>query len=79
MAGPKARLSYGTARGVTINGVQIFRGIPYAAPPVGDARWRPPAPPIPWSGERILDHFGASAMQGSLGAMGEMIGIAATP
>ncbi len=79
MAGPKARLSYGTARGVTINGIHIFRGIPYAAPPVGDARWRPPAAPIPWSGERIHDQFGASAMQGSLGAMGEMIGIAATP
>ncbi len=32
--------------------VHIYRGIPYAAPPVGDLRWRPPHPPAPWSGIR---------------------------
>ncbi len=79
MIGPKVRLSYGTARGLTINGVHVFKGIPYAAPPVGDLRWGAPAPPIPWTGERMADEFGASAMQGSIGAMGDMIGIAATP
>jgi hypothetical protein len=79
MNGPKVRLSYGTIRGSTTNGVHCFKGIPYAAPPVGELRWRAPAPPIPWTGERLMVEFGASAMQGSLGAMGEMIGIAAGP
>jgi len=79
MLGPKVRLSYGTLRGVTHDGVHVFRGIPYAAPPVGDARWRAPMPPAPWTGERSYTEFGASAMQGDLGAMGEMIGIAAGP
>ena len=79
MNGPRARLSYGTIRGVTTNGIHCFKGIPYAAPPVGDARWRAPLPPVPWTGEREMTGFGAAAMQGSLGAMGEMIGIAAGP
>lgn len=84
MIGPKVRLSYGTIRGTTVNNIHCFKGIPYAAPPVGDLRWRPPAPPIPWTGEREMTQFGHSAMQGSLGApalreMGEMIGIAAGP
>ncbi len=58
MIGPKVRLSYGTIRGTTINNVHCFKGIPYAAPPVGDLRWRPPAPPIPWTGEREMTEFG---------------------
>ncbi len=68
MIGPKVRLSYGTIRGTTVNNIHCFKGIPYAAPPVGDLRWRPPAPPIPWTGEREMTQFGHSAMQGSLGA-----------
>ncbi len=44
-------------------GVRVFRGIPYAAPPVGDLRWRPPQPVIPWEGVKAADHFSAACMQ----------------
>ena len=41
----------------------LFKGIPYAAPPVGDLRWRPPQPAEPWKGIKACDKFGPSAMQ----------------
>ena len=50
--------------GADSHGVRVFRGIPYAAPPVGALRWRPPQAPIPWTGVRPVDTFGANAMQG---------------
>ncbi len=43
--------------------VSIFKGIPFAAPPVGNLRWRPPQPAVPWQGIRKCDSFAASAMQ----------------
>lgn len=45
--------------------IQIFRGIPFAAPPVGELRWRAPQPVKPWSGVRRCNAFGPSPMQGS--------------
>ncbi|HPI69294.1 MAG TPA: carboxylesterase family protein [Bacteroidales bacterium] len=44
-------------------GVMIYKGIPYAAPPVGDLRWREPQPVIPWEGVKICDTFGAAGPQ----------------
>ena len=44
-------------------GVTVFKGIPFAAPPVGPLRWRPPQPVKPWSGVRPAVEFGASCMQ----------------
>ena len=44
-------------------GVLSFKGVPFAAPPVGELRWRPPQPPRPWKGIRKADAFGAQAMQ----------------
>ena len=47
---------------VTSN-VMVYKGIPYAAPPVGDLRWRPPKAALAWSGIREGDRFGAACMQ----------------
>lgn len=43
--------------------VREFRGIPYAAPPTGNLRWRPPQPVIPWQGVRVADRFSPVCMQ----------------
>lgn len=53
----------GDVRGVAADGVQVFRGIPYARPPVGDLRWRSPASLPPWTGVREATEFGAACMQ----------------
>ncbi|MEU4801544.1 carboxylesterase family protein [Actinosynnema sp. NPDC023587] len=64
MTGPVVvRLSSGTVRGRRFDGHLSFRGIPYAAPPVGDRRWRPPAPVTPWSGVRDATGPGNPAPQ----------------
>ena len=44
-------------------GVTVFKGIPYAAAPVGDLRWKRPQPVTPWDTVMIADHFGKSAIQ----------------
>lgn len=44
-------------------GVRLYRGIPYAAPPTGDLRWRPPQPVVPWQGVKAADHFSPVCMQ----------------
>ena len=43
--------------------VAVFRGVPFAAPPVGPARWRPPGPPAPWLGVRPATSFGPAPVQ----------------
>jgi para-nitrobenzyl esterase len=55
--------AYGKVRGLRKAGVAQWRGIPYAEPPVGPLRFRPPRPPVPWSGERDATRFGAIAEQ----------------
>jgi para-nitrobenzyl esterase len=44
-------------------GVRLYRGIPYAAPPIGNLRWRPPLPVVSWPGVKAADHFGPACMQ----------------
>ena len=55
----------GSVRGTTSRreGVSVFKGIPFAAPPVGDLRWRAPQPAQPWEGVREADSFGAVCPQ----------------
>ncbi len=43
--------------------VEVFKGIPYAAPPVGQLRWKPPQPADPWDDVKVCDKFGAKALQ----------------
>jgi para-nitrobenzyl esterase len=48
-------------------GVMAYKGVPYAAPPVGDLRFRAPQPPIAWDGVRKAEEFGAECPQGGGG------------
>ena len=54
------------SRARTTGAVHAFLGIPYAAPPVGDLRWKPPAPAAKWTGVRKATEFGAHCMQGKV-------------
>ena len=61
------RVEGGELQGVVADGVESFKGVPFAAPPVGDLRWRPPQPPARWTGVRQAAEFGADCMQGRFG------------
>jgi para-nitrobenzyl esterase len=53
----------GAVSGLEEDGLVVFRGIPYAARPIGERRWRPPAPVEPWTGVRDAHEFGPIAPQ----------------
>jgi para-nitrobenzyl esterase len=58
------RVDTGEQQGVVADDVLSFKGIPFAAPPVGELRWRPPQPAAQWTAVRQATEFGASCMQG---------------
>ena len=54
----------GRVSGAIAHGVESFKGVPFAAPPVGALRWRPPQAPIAWEGERDAARYAPACMQG---------------
>jgi para-nitrobenzyl esterase len=64
ISGP-VKVTGGEVSGVSGRDASItaFKGIPFAAPPVGELRWRAPQPVVAWSGVKTADKFGASCMQ----------------
>ncbi len=63
MSDPTVKLKTGRIEGIQQGEVAVFKGIPYAQPPVGELRWRPPQPVLPWTGTLKANKFGHSAWQ----------------
>ena len=63
VSGQTMETKSGQISGTTANGIASFLGIPYAAPPVGQNRWRAPQPVTPWAGVRPATEFGADCSQ----------------
>lgn len=67
LAPVEATVASGGLRGYLENDVRIFKGVPYAQPPVGPLRWRPPQPAQAWAGARDAQVFGSDCMQNRVG------------
>jgi para-nitrobenzyl esterase len=63
-----AETTYGRVRGVEVNGINVFKGIPYGASTAGKNRFMPPAAPAKWSGVREAFAYGSSAPQSEPGS-----------
>lgn len=59
-----AKVTGGEVQGVVTESISIFKGIPFAAPPVGDLRWKAPAPVAAWTGIKKADAFGLAQTRG---------------
>lgn len=71
LAAPTVRTDTGPVRGATDHGVSAYLGLPYAEPPVGPLRWRPPRPAKPWSGVRPATTFAPACLQTGVSMPGE--------
>ncbi len=69
--GPQVKTPSGIVEGKVEGTVNTFLGIPYAAPPVGEMRWKPPAPAAKWTGVRKSTEFGSHCLQGNV--YGDMV------
>ena len=62
---PPVKVEQGLVQGTSEDGLTVYRGIPFAAPPVGDLRWRAPQTAAQWEGVRQASRFGPKPVQGS--------------
>ncbi len=62
-AAPAVKTEGGMLQGTVEDGLSVYRGVPYAAPPVGDLRWKAPQPAATWQGVRVADQYGAPCIQ----------------
>ncbi|MFC3593318.1 carboxylesterase/lipase family protein [Novosphingobium piscinae] len=60
---PEAMTAEGAVAGTSVHGIDVFRGIPFAAAPTGPNRWRSPQPAAPWKGVRVAQDFAPDCMQ----------------
>src|SRR5579862_8393290 len=59
-----AETAFGKIRGVDVQGIKIFKGVPYGDTTAGKNRFMPPANPVPWTAVRDALHYGSTAPQG---------------
>ncbi|WP_433286700.1 carboxylesterase/lipase family protein [Pseudonocardia sp. CA-142604] len=76
---PTARTTAGVVRGRTEDGLQVFRGVPYARPPIGERRWLPAEPAVPWSGVRDASADGPVCPQPGRGPVPSLLGYTIDP
>lgn len=69
-AGP-VRTEVGLVNGIHEDGLTVYKGVPYAAPPLGPLRWRPPQSISPWKGVKTAEHFAPACMQSGVSMPGE--------
>ncbi len=62
-AAPRVMTESGLVEGQVQEGLHVFKGIPYAAPPVGNLRWQPPQPPLQWTGPLKAHEYGSICPQ----------------
>lgn len=60
---PRVKTNSGIVEGIHDSGIRIFKGVPFAAPPVGNLRWKAPQPAAPWNGVLETKKFGPRPMQ----------------
>src|SRR5512146_2947339 len=70
-ATPTAKVEQGVLQGTVEEGLTVYRGVPFAAAPVGDLRWRPPQPAAKWDGVRVADKFAPQCVQRAFSRPGE--------
>jgi para-nitrobenzyl esterase len=67
----QAKTEQGIVQGIMEDSLTVFKGIPFAAPPVGDLRWKAPQPVQPWEGVKMATAYAPAAFQGGNPASGK--------
>ncbi len=75
---PVVKVEAGSLQGVIEFNMHAFKDIPYAAPPVGDLRWRPPQPALSWNGLRDASKFGNACPQQYIKNLSDGLGLPGT-